>query len=168
MIFYFMGPSETGKDSFLNYLKGYVDADLIDSSYEAKSAANYFGWDGVKDERGRTLIASIYEASFNYNQGPVLFVQKQLAASQAPIQVVMVRQYEVLTAMQSNFLGKTVFFDRPSHTVLPLEMNFLNGFPCTWSPDIIIRNLGTLEDLKLSARNFVVKHILGGNNEDCR
>jgi hypothetical protein len=67
------GVAESGKDLFIDWVREATSLPVFNFSTVGTpklAAIHYFGWDGVKDERGRKLIQRLKAASKEYNNGP--------------------------------------------------------------------------------------------------
>lgn len=65
------GKGACGKDTFIDLLRKYCKVFHYSSIDTIKSIAmEHFGWDGVKDQKGRKLLSDLKIASINYNDKP--------------------------------------------------------------------------------------------------
>ena len=66
------GAKRAGKDSFIEACRKLDEKVVSISSIDQikNIACRYFGWDGVKDEKGRKLLSDLKDASSLYNEGP--------------------------------------------------------------------------------------------------
>ena len=66
------GVARSGKDTFAEFLKTHLTKDLnpliVPNAQGVKSVASQvYGWDGNKDERGRSLLIGITNIGYNYS-----------------------------------------------------------------------------------------------------
>ncbi|MBT4876328.1 MAG: hypothetical protein HOJ48_01220 [Desulfobacula sp.] len=72
-IFILNGPAEAGKGTLVEYFKEstWLDTHSYSSiDWIKKVAKKEFGWDGVKDARGRNLLAGLKQVAIAYNDIP--------------------------------------------------------------------------------------------------
>jgi predicted AAA+ superfamily ATPase len=73
------GAAGVGKDTFIELIKknlksrnGFININNISTVDHIKDIAkNSFGWNGIKDEKGRRLLADLKDANIRYNDGPL-------------------------------------------------------------------------------------------------
>lgn len=79
------GKPQSGKDTFSNFIHDYLKEIIIKDNYKniniyfenlstvdhiKEIAKKHFGWNGIKDNKGRKLLSDLKLASSNYNNGP--------------------------------------------------------------------------------------------------
>lgn len=85
LIFVVNGKPRSGKDTFANNIISVLktlNSDDTGIYFENLStidqikciAKKCFGWDGIKDEKGRRLLADLKDASRRYNEGPFNYI----------------------------------------------------------------------------------------------
>lgn len=160
-IFYMNGIGTSGKDQFLDFVEGFADITRTSTVDKVKEIAiEKFGWDGVKDEKGRKLLASIRYAWGEYNDGPVKEVGKLIRKCKSDALFVMVREFSEMMKMKRLYGGETIVMIRPGIEVGPTEQQFLDEVPTDYSYDYAIRNCFDLKYLEGIAETFVKRRIL--------
>ena len=162
-IFYINGIAKSGKDSFVDLAGEFIPIKKLSTITKVKYvAAESFGWNGKKDEKGRALLSSIKDAWTEYNDGPVNSIGKLLENDDWPYSAVfiMVREFQEMMKMQERFGGKTINVVRPGIEPGETEQSFLKMIPVNYDYDIVIMNDGCLGDLKEDAKNFAKYDVL--------
>lgn len=164
-IYYVSGVATSGKDTFINIVLEQIQASTISTVDEVKSvAADRFGWDGVKDERGRALLRGLCTLWGDYNDGPVNVIGDFIAEAERRDDFavfVQVREYSEMMKMKERFGGKTINILRPGREPGEIEMNFLAMVPDYFKYDIQINNIGSLKQLEKVATIFAHREVFG-------
>ena len=169
------GTAQAGKDTFTEaFLRGikrnmYIptcSASLSTVDFEKEVAANLFGWDGVKDEKGRQLLCDLKDAGTKYNNGPfrrIVSIIESLDASLSGTQLVVVvhsREPDEIEKFQCHFPNSySVWVDRedlePSNTqVYSDQVGKITDSPYDFQ--ISNKNLAEFE----ASAEFLAEHIL--------
>lgn len=161
LVFYIIGPSRTGKDTFLDFIDYYYPSVLYryDSALRAKNAAKALGWDEVKDPKGRELLVDLYNASMNYNSQPVKDAVDIIKRDKPKCLTIMVRQYSTLVEFLSLIPGKTIRFSRPESNSPEIEHQLMAEYPEDFKFDHYINNEADLIALKEAALSFYANEI---------
>lgn len=154
-IIYVNSPARTGKDEFCKLCKPYIKCKVVSTvDYIKDIAKREFAWDGVKDSRGRKLLASLRYAAGAYNMGPIVKIGKIIKKVKDPdVLFIMVREYTEMNTMQQMYGGKTLKVLR-NVAVCETEQKFLDELPHNYTFDYVIPNNGTLDDLAKIAKKF--------------
>lgn len=83
------GKLRSGKDTFAENIKNIcqnINPDLSFSNISTvdhikKIATEQFGWDGIKDSKGRRLLSDLKDASTRYNSGPFQYIVNSIEES---------------------------------------------------------------------------------------
>ena len=159
-IFYLMGGARTGKDTFVEEMNKYIPSAQISTVDKVKEIAKEcFGWDGVKDDKGRTLLSDLKDAWDNYNNGTIKEVEKFIEKeknSSTELVFIQVREYKSIMDMKELFGGEVIMIIRPSKEAVEftVESKFLNEYPDHWEADYEIYNFGTLDEYKIKIKDF--------------
>lgn len=171
-IFVLNGSNESGKDTFVDLIKE-MESQLkikcfhISSVDVIKNMAKKYGWDGVKNEKGRTLLHDLKEAWDKYNsmtQQDIFrktknWIEKSDSLS-SNFLFVDIREPEKIEAYINSiekYYGDVVcvgsILIRSSRSVAasnPADQGVTN-----FNYDLTITNNGTIDDLKGKAETFV-------------
>jgi len=165
-IFYVNGVSRSGKDTFINTVMSYkhIDAKHISTVDSVKLIAKErFGWDGVKDEKGKMLLVTLRSAWGAYNEGPineVARVVRDAISSHTDVVFVQSREFPEFIKMQARFGGETILVERPDAEIGPTEKIFLDMVPSRYMYDHYLFNAGTLDKWKTLSETFAERQIL--------
>ena len=121
-----------------------------------------FGWNGIKDEKGRRLLADIKETACRYNKNIIYndidnniryYSEHYHIANQSPIFFINARNPEDIKYLVNKYNGISLFIDNPN--VPMVKSNSEDKNIENYKYDITIVNDGTLEDLKVKAKEFL-------------
>jgi hypothetical protein len=173
------GPAQSGKDTLSETVRGHF-YDVVDLPREnawaynlstvdhiKEIAAESFGWDGMKDEKGRTLLWSLKNVMTDYNDGVFKGITDRIdrISKRTPedlhLFVIHSREPDEIERFQVKYpCSYSVYINRPA---------VLKESPPTQSddPDIIenypydfyLDNETTLEAFEASCQ-FMIEHIL--------
>ena len=160
-IYYINGVATSGKDAFLDCIEKFISIDRTSTVDRIKEIAEEsFGWDGIKDEKGRKLLASLRYAWGEYNNGPIKNIEEKITNCKNPAIFIMVREFREMMKMKELFGGETVVVTRPGVKVGAVEQEFLNQVPGDYTYDHTILNDKCLEHLSMIAKHFSYNTIL--------
>lgn len=162
LVVFINGISYAGKDTFCDFC-GEIVPTLTTSTVDRvkEIASEVFGWDGVKDEKARKLLASLRQAWGEYNDGP-LYSVLDLAIKNPDKEIifVMIREHaELIKAIgiftYYGYSCETLWVERKDNIPGPTEQKFLDMIPEDFNYDFTIDNNGTLSALKQTAEAYV-------------
>jgi len=157
-VFYVNGVARSGKDTFVDIVRENFSRTHSLSSIEAvkQICVREFGWDGIKDEKGRALLGDIKQAWVKYNDGPFNTMKKILddireteikeGHSTENLVFIMIRESSEIQKMIDAVGGYAVCIQRPDIDAGDTEKAFLKankGFKY----DFTVINDGNLDDL---------------------
>lgn len=148
------GMGGSGKDTFVKYLRNYVDLFHCSIADLPKKIATGLGWKGEKDEKSRKLLSDIKLAIDNYNDANFTYIKNKINdATRAGYKLVCVdmREANQIERAKKEFGAITVFVDRDVPKILT---NPADAGVYDYQYDYVIDNNGTLEELKQSAQTF--------------
>ena len=161
-IFYVNGVATSGKDTFIQAVTNYCEGQVgtFSTVDEVKVIARErFGWDGVKDEKGRALLSALRFAWGTYNNGPVEDVGRRLKffAESMSFKAFFVqsREFPEIMKMQERFGGQTINILRPGIEIGETEQGFLEMVPDYFDWDIELINNGSLDDWCETIKEFI-------------
>jgi len=160
------GLKGSGKDTFADHLfyqlmiRGHRVAKIPNAEYVKQIATAMYGWNGIKNERGRQLLIDVTEAGYNYDKH--FFEKKTLEKARANnVDIIIVPdwRYPVTNAFFRTELGErnvtTIQVTRPETTKDNHKLDTdrseigLQDFPF----DVVVDNSGKIKDLELHAIN---------------
>ena len=83
------GKSGVGKDTLIDAAERHFKIRNVSSIQRVKEIAQYAGWDGVKDDRGRQLLIDIKTALIKYDDLPTQFMVHEYNEFQTTDQDIM-------------------------------------------------------------------------------
>lgn len=156
------GISCAGKDSFCDFCGTFCKTITVSTVDKVKEIAkDVFGWDGIKDEKGRRLLTEIREAWGKYNEGPLMHVFDTVRIGEpTDITFIMIREHTELLKAQALFISHgytclTLWVERKDNTPGPTEQRFLDMIPEGYNFDFVIHNDSDLEKLRFMALKLV-------------
>ena len=158
------GIARSGKDTFAElFTKEAEKQNFAVVTYSTidkikQIAVENFGWNGIKDEKGRKLLSDLKIASINYNDMPTVDMINEYKLAQennVDFLLVMLRDIpEIEKAVAHPELDVlTVFINRP--VASKTWNNVADDSVADYIYDIYIDNSGDLEQLKDAAKNLL-------------
>lgn len=157
------GFPESGKDLFCSYCQpfcySYSTVDFV------KEIAYKCGWDGSKTLENRKFLSDLKDLLTNWNDVPLKDIKKKIQIRNClyendndfePIFFIHVREPEELKRLKEEWNVKTLLIRRPS-VEFNEHSNHADSEVLNFNYDYIIDNIGTQEDLKKIANNFIIK-----------
>ena len=150
------GYGGVGKDTFIDFVRKYYtkgEVDSISTVDKVKIAAEYLGWDGKKDEKGRSFLSKLKFLACEYDSD---FSRKYIedclsTMGENDVLFVHVREPEEIHYLKTVFNGVTILVQN-NRIPQPHNRADLNVF--NYAYDFIIINESSLEELKITARTF--------------
>jgi len=154
-IVYVNSPARTGKDTFCDMCQEHIKCKTVSTvDYIKEISRREFDWDGVKDDRGRELLASLRYAAGKYNMGPIVRMGHIIKDSQdLDVLFIMVREFSEMDRMQQMYGGETLSVNRKV-SICETEQKFLDEFPDDYKFDHIIQNRGSIEMLVINSEEW--------------
>ena len=143
-----------GKDTFVELCSKFSKVDNVLTSTPAKNALTLLGWDGVKTDEARDLLAYLIQRSYYLWDGPTKYVLEKIHDSTADILFVHVREPENIHRFIQEIPNRaiTVIVDRGQNDTI--FTNDSDRDVENWDYDLRVSNNGTLEDLEKVAEAF--------------
>ena len=157
------GKPTSGKSTFVKLAK-----ELYQSTYElsmvdlVKLIAKDFGWDEVKDEKGRRLLADIKATACRYNPNIIYedidtslryYANSCYYAGCDPIFFINARNPADINYLVKKYNAVSLFIDNPN--VPMVESNPEDKGVENYRYDVTIVNDGTMDELKAKAEKFL-------------
>lgn len=170
-IFIINGPAGAGKDTFvqlvtyiLNEYKNSFNTVVNFSSVDkVKEIAKLIGWTGGKSERERKFLHELKKLSEEYYDLPFQSMKEKVSQFTNPSNTksiflfLHIREPENITRAVNEFKATTILLTRDSVKLITSNSSDARIFDYKY--DIKIENNGTLQDLKITAENFVKETI---------
>lgn len=151
------GSGGVGKDTFVDLL-----GELIPVIHESivnptKALAKQIGWDGSKSEKDRKFLAELKSLidmynGYNYSEMEKLMTSFLNGELECELLCIDMREKFQIEKAKKEFGAKTVLVTRQS--VKRITSNHADADVFNTTYDYHINNDGTLEDLKLKAKEF--------------
>lgn len=160
-IFILNGSGGCGKDTLVDIISSEFNGEIINvrSSDEVKRVAKILGWDGNKDEKGRRFLAELMNSIIKYNDGIFNYWCKFIVNNSKKGNIIFlhVREPGEISKYVKQFNCKTILVRRDN---IEVPNNNADLGVLDFDYDIIIDNNGSLEELRCSAINFIVKELI--------
>lgn len=162
MVYVINGQGGCGKDTFVQYIREYIeeqyliDCHCISSVALVKEAAYLLGWDGVKDDQGRKFLSDLKLLSTEAYDGPLNFMLDALSEiPEDEVVFFMIREPEEIERFKEHVpSAKTILID----TGNKIEYgNMADDDVFHHEYDYVITNNGTLLELEDKAIDFIEK-----------
>lgn len=145
----------SGKDTFANLVGKYAKTVNYSSVDFVKEVAMFAGWDGIKDEKGRSFLSNLKKIMTEYNEIPLKKISekiKEFRSSDSEIMFVHIREPEEIKKLSDieKVFTLLVIKDDNEHFNNYADSNVEN-----YEYDYILKNNSTLEDLENKAKGFV-------------
>ena len=161
-IFITNGMARCGKDTFAAFLNEYVPTMKYSSIDKVKEIAKSCGWTGGKTERDRKFLSDLKVLTSEYSDMPFNAVKdevnKFLNDDTNSVMLIDIREPEEIEKAKNAFGAKTILIENNRVEMINSNMADANVFNYTY--DYIIQNNGTLEEYKMTVKDFVERNII--------
>ena len=151
------GTGGSGKDTFVEFCSEFANVINISSVDKVKEAAKILvGWNGEKDEKSRKLLVDLKQLSIEYNDFPSKYIKQkydEFLNSDSNYLFIHIREIDEIEKIKKMLGAKTLLVRNPR--VALITSNNSDGNVYNYNYDYVIKNDGTLEDLKQKAKEFV-------------
>lgn len=152
-IYIINGSGGCGKDTFVNLYSKYRKVTNIDSVALVKKAAVALGWNGVKDEKSRKLLAEIKRLSIEYNNGPFEYIKQRISETPDTSDIfIHVREPEEIDKLRKEYNCKTILI--VNDKVLKITSNESDAGVNDYDYDFTITNKMD-NDFEVIVRHFI-------------
>ena len=165
------GSARVGKDTFVelfsDFFKDYnkvIVNNISTVGYIKAIARDSFGWDDVKDEKGRQLLSDLLDADVKYQNGPfkrttsIISKFKMMNSTMNIINFIHSREPSEIKKYKNELENsRTILIRRELNDSYSnhADQNVEN-----YIYDFIINNNGTIKDYKKLIHSFIDSHIL--------
>jgi hypothetical protein len=166
------GIGGAGKDQFVKFCQdllgtdGLVNRCLNVSTVDyVKEVAGYCGWSGEKDPASRKFLSDLKKAMTEWRDLPVMDIKGRLNhysnicrwnGVEETVAFVHCREPEEIARLVDELNATTLLIRRESAENVK-QINDSDNNVLNYSYDYVVRNEGTLDDLKESARVFLTE-----------
>lgn len=153
------GNGGVGKDTFIKVLSSvFRDVDIWSYSTidKVKEIATMIGWDGVKDEKSRKLLADLKSLCDSYNDMTFKDMKQSVADfknSYGTLLFIHIREPHNIERAKKEFDAITMLVTRDS--VENITSNEADKHVAEYDYDYVVKNDGDLEQLKSEAKKFL-------------
>jgi hypothetical protein len=165
-VFIINGSGGVGKDTFVSYVKEYLDSKTrfhpavlnYSSVDKVKTIAREIGWNGKKTEKDRKFLSDLKQLTTEYNDMPFHSMENMVhyfrnKTTLAQLLFLHIREPDEIERAKNEFHAKTILITRDSVSHITSNMADANVFDYEY--DFVIKNNGTLDDLKKEAVIFI-------------
>lgn len=154
-IFVINGTAESGKDTFVEYMGEFLNVKNVSSVDKLKEAAMILGWDGKKKDKDRKFLSDMKLLSIDYNDHPYRYIQSQINSFHEDDNQVMfihIREPAEISRVVNRYGASTIIVKNQR-----IQNNSSNSSDFNvddYKYDYVLKNNGTLEELKAKAKGF--------------
>lgn len=164
-IFIINGSGGVGKDAFVNFvsielndiLKRFHTVINFSSVDKVKEIAKEVGWNGAKSERDRKFLSDLKILTSKYCDMPFKSMKDKVEEFEndknSKFLFLHIREPKEIERAVKEFGAKTILVVRNS--VKHITSNIADEYVFNYNYDFIIENNGSIDDLKIKARQFV-------------
>lgn len=157
-IFIINGSAGVGKDTFVHMCDIYTKILNYSSVDKVKDIARMIGWDGSKDEISRKFLSDLKILTTAYNDMPFNAMRMQVdffrKNENYKAMFLHIREPMEIKRAKQEFGANTILVVRDSVKHVTSNMADANVFNCEY--DYVIKNNGSLDDLKKTAKEFLI------------
>lgn len=150
------GQPQSGKDTFAAILGNHFNVSTYSSVDKIKEMALKFGWDGLKDEKGRKLLSELKKALVEYDDLPTKYMEERykdfIDDSDEEILVLFIRETEEIEKAKQRFFARTVFVNNPRASRVVSNDSDRNISSSGY--DYVVPNDGTLQEYEETIEQF--------------
>ena len=160
-IFIINGSGGSGKDTFCNLIKEYsgLNTYIISSVDVIKEKAKTMGWDGIsKTEKDRKFLSDLKDLCTWYNDAPFEYISEKIdyfnAAINKDIMFIHIREPKEIDKVKRKYPDvKTLLITNKNVPLIKSNSGDAGVF--NYDYEYCVKNDGTLDDLKITALEFV-------------
>lgn len=156
------GKAGSGKDTFYELASEMIDAHRLAYADGVKDVARFMGWDGIKDDNGRSLLITIGESARNYI-GELVWINKVIDKinlifgynENATIIITDCRHPNEITKIRELYPSTSVRMTGRASDLGENASNISETDLDDFEFDFYIDNSGTKEELKTKVRGVL-------------
>lgn len=159
-IFVINGSGGVGKSTFCNIIRDYSGHDtyIISSVDDIKKKATSMGWDGIsKSEKDRKFLSDLKDLCTWYNDAPYEYIKREIkyfnASIKKEIMFIHIREPKEIERIKQDFGAEAILITNKN--VSHITSNNADKGVFDYYYDYVIKNNGTLGDLKNTALDFI-------------
>lgn len=151
------GTGGSGKDSFINFVSNYISLMNFSSVDKVKEIARMIGWDGGKTEKDRKFLSDLKVLTAEYNDMPFRSMSEIVdifrESNEYNVLFLHIREPENIARAVDAFGARTLLIKR--NGLMNITSNYSDANVDNYDYDYVIENSGSLEELEISAFDFV-------------
>ena len=152
------GSGGTGKDTFCDCCDYYIPTLRVSTVEKIKQAYKILGWDGSKSEIHRKALSDLKDIATSALDHSYKYVKETIDFFLRPdndyvILFIHSREPEEIQRFVDDFGCLTLLIENPS--IKRIESNHADSQVKDYKYDYVIKNDGTLEDLRNKANDFI-------------
>ena len=164
------GSGGVGKDTFVDLVSNELN-DLLKKFHtvinfssvdKVKKIAKEIGWDGKKTEKDRKFLSDLKVLTSDYCDMPFRSMKSKVDEfckdDNSYMLFLHIREPKEISRAAKAFNAKTILVTR--NQVKHITSNMADENVFNYDYDIVIDNSGTLDDLKMKAKEFVAKQYI--------
>jgi len=154
------GGATVGKDTFVQFCQGFIPQRSINISTVdfVKKIATICGWNGDKLEKDRKFLSNLKDILTEWNDIPFNECFNIINSFTNTCIFIHCREPKEIQRFKDNFNATTILVTNPN--VSHITTNHADDEVYDYVYDYIICNIGSKNELKLSAQTFVEKVVL--------
>lgn len=166
MVIIINGSGGVGKDAFITMIKnlklGNTDVINISTVDKVKQAAHLLGWDGIKDEKGRSFLHKLKSLSVELYDGAWNYIQTALdKANTNSVIFIHIREPEEIAKTKQLILSNYEDYDVKTLLITSIRgVKVINGADdvvYNYTYDDVISNDAGLDELTCKAETYIKK-----------
>ena len=158
------GMARSGKDTLASYMNDFIPTLKFSSIDRVKEVALQCGWNGEKDEKGRSFLSDLKDLLTEYYDFPFESIKEKynefLNDDKYSVLLVDIREPAEIEKAVKEFKAKSILVENNRVEVITSNSGDAGVF--NYSYDYIIKNNGTLAELKATVKQFVEEVVLNG------
>lgn len=155
-IFITNGVARSGKDTFAAFLDEFIPTAKYSSIDKVKEIAKQCGWKGGKTEKDRKFLSDLKMLLTAYSDEPFHDIEKKVEEfrknNKSRVLLIDIREPNEIERAKKKFDAKTILIENNKVDIISSNISDANVF--NYKYDYIIQNNGTLEDLRMAAKDF--------------
>lgn len=156
LVFVLNGYPTCGKDTFIEILRKYKKVDSYSAIDRVKEIALLCGWDGVKDDKGRKLLADLKTALKDYDNIPFRYLCERYELflnGTDDILILQTREQDEIDLLKREFGIKSIFIR--NNRISNVVSNQNDASIPTEGYDYYIDNNGSLKEYEDNILEFL-------------
>lgn len=164
-IFVINGSGGNGKDTFVEMCSEFIDTLNISSVDQVKGIGTQMGWNGKsKTEEDRKFLSDLKDLWTRYSDGPYKYIMNMIfnfeSIYEDSFMFIHVREPKEIEKIVNNGRYDISTILVINSNVDKIDSNHADANVENYNYDNVVDNSGTLDDLRMAARNFVKNNLV--------